>query len=205
MRVPLGPVCLLPPRSACLRDNGIDAGGQGCNQFEPRRSSRETTPLGHPKKAAVSDDVALPMRNVAEWRQNNATLRQQKFDQERKKRQLSVENLVRARESTSPVQGVSEQVKAEVAAEAARIRRGVAANNDRGHAGGDGAYQKKLNDASQRSSSSQRATRSRSRRPRRPRSALEVRWKPRVKRQSGGAWSLENLRAVQVVRYFFHS
>eukprot|EP01043_Picozoa_sp_COSAG02_P115853 COSAG02_NODE_52235_length_309_cov_0.719048_1_plen_66_part_10 len=65
------------------------------------------TPLGHPKKAIVSDDVALPMRNVSQWRRNNATLRQQKFDQERKQRQLSVENLVQARESASPVQGVS--------------------------------------------------------------------------------------------------
>jgi hypothetical protein len=148
----------------------------------------------------VSDDVALPMRNVSEWRRNNAMLRQQKSDQERKKRQLSVESLVQARESASPVQGVSEQVKAEVAIEAARIRRGLAANSDRDRTGADGAAdEKKLDHESPGSGSSPRATRRRSRRPRRPRSALEVRWKPKVKRQSGGAWSLENLRAVQAV------
>ena len=98
---------------------------QGCNQFELPPSNRETTPLGHPKKAVISDDVALPMRNVDEWRRNNARLRRQKLDEEQRTRLLSIQNLREAREAARPVSGVSEEVKAEVAAEADRIRRGL--------------------------------------------------------------------------------
>ena len=172
---------------ACLHDTHFVAGGQGCNQFEPRPSTRETTPLGHPKKAVVSDEVALPMRNVAEWRRCNAELRRQKVDEQRKKRQLSVENLLQARESARPVQDVSEQVKAEVAAEASQIRRGPAATSDQDQ------------DSLSGHRSSPTMT-NRPRRRRRPRSALQVRWKPKSPSQSGGAWSLQNLRAVQAVR-----
>ena len=62
-------------------------------------------------------------RDTSEWRKNNARLRAYHRRKEQQRRQLSVENLRKVQEEASPVQGVSDAVKAEVAAAAAALRR----------------------------------------------------------------------------------
>jgi len=133
----------------------------------------------------------LVCRDTSEWRKNTARLRAYHRRKEQQRRQLSVENLRKVQEEASPVQGVSDAVKAEVAAAAAEVLADL-------RGGGEGE-QSSLNLEGKPDPAPPRLGGSSASPPRvrRRHAARKARREARPALGSGGAWSLKHLRGLQ--------